>query len=129
MIFEGSDFTMLTYGFMLENCIKAHQLLSDMGYKVGLVNMRNLKPFDGDLIKSILPKTGRFITVEDHFLTGGLFSILAEFLVKNELHIPVSAIAFEEKWFRPGTLQDVLACEGLTPEKLVERIEKFIQNA
>ncbi len=129
MIFEGSDFTMLTYGFMLENCIKAHQLLSDMGYKVGLVNMRNLKPFDGDLIKSILPKTGRFITIEDHFLTGGLFSILAEFLVKNELHIPVSAIAFEEKWFRPGTLQDVLACEGLTPEKLVERIEKFIQNA
>jgi transketolase len=67
--------------------------------------------------------------VEDHFLTGGLFSILAEFLVKHDLHIPVSAIAFEEKWFIPGTLQDVLENEGLSPEKLVERIEKFIQNA
>jgi transketolase len=113
---------------MLENCIKAHQLLSDMGYKVGLVNMRNLKPFDGDLIQTILPKTGRFITVEDHFMSGGLFSILAEFLVKNELHIPVSAIAFDEKWFRPGTLKDVIENEGLSPEKLVERIEKFILN-
>jgi transketolase len=129
LIFEGADFTILTYGYMLENCIKAHQLLSDLGYKVGLVNMRNLKPFDGELIQSILPKTGRFITVEDHFLTGGLFTILAEFLVGNNLHIPVNAIAFEEKWFSPGTLHDVLANEGLSPEKLVERIEKFIQNA
>ena len=127
-IFEGSDFTILTYGFMLEECIKAHQILSDQGHRGGLVNMRNLKPLDTDLIQKLAVTTGQIITVEDHFLTGGLFSILAEFLVKNQIQIKVNSITFEDKWFTPGRLPDVLKHEGLDALSLASRIENLILN-
>jgi len=127
-LFEGKDCTILTYGFMLEESIKAHQLLSDLGYQVGLVNLRNLKPFDGDLISKLSAQTSCFITIEDHFLTGGLFSILAEYLVKNQILIPTHSIAFEDRWFKPGRLSEVLIHEGLDAKSLVEKIQNFIQK-
>jgi transketolase len=127
-IFEGKDCTILTYGFMLEESVKAHQLLSDLGYQVGLVNLRNLKPFDGDLISKLANQTSCFVTIEDHFLTGGLFSILAEYLVKNQILIPTHSIAFEDRWFKPGRLSEVLIHEGLDAKSLVEKIQNFIQK-
>ena len=113
---------------MLEESIKAHQLLSDLGFQVGLVNIRNLKPFDGDLISKLASQTSCFITIEDHFLTGGLFSILAEHLVKNQILIPTHSIAFEDRWFKPGRLAEVLVHEGLDAKSLVEKIQNFIQK-
>jgi len=57
-----------------------------------------------------------------------LFSILAEYLVKNQILIPTHSIAFEDRWFKPGRLTEVLIHEGLDAKSLVEKIQKFIQK-
>lgn len=128
VISKGKDLTILTYGFMFEQCFHAKALLEAEGLEVGLINMRSLKPLDEQAIRDLIGKTNQLITIEDHFITGGLFSIVAEFLVRAGLQIPVSPIGFDAKWFKPGRLSEVLAYEKLDPAGLVEQIKSLKLN-
>jgi len=126
VIESGDDLTIITYGFMFEASLEAQRRLKEQGLSVGLINFRSLKPFDGEAVRSLIGQTKRIISIEDHFITGGLFSILAEFLVKEGLTIPVHPIGFDSKWFKPARLSEVLAYEGLDTESLVKRITQLI---
>jgi transketolase len=128
VISKGKDLTILTYGFMFEQCFHAKALLEAEGLEVGLINMRSLKPLDEQAIRDLIGNTNQLITIEDHFITGGLFSIVAEFLVRSGLQIPVSPIGFDAKWFKPGRLKEVLAYEKLDPVGLVEQIKSLKLN-
>jgi transketolase len=58
-----------------------------------------------------------------------LYSIVAETLLKNRITADVQPIALNNHWFKPALLNDVLAFEGFTAEKIVEKIEtKFQEN-
>lgn len=122
VIAEGTDVTLLVYGFLLEETMKAKAILEAKGWSVGVVNMRCLKPVDETLILSLVKSTQRMVTIEDHFLTGGLYSIIAEILLKNKVTANVLPLAMEEKWFKPGLLSEVLEYEGFTGEKIADRI-------
>jgi transketolase len=128
VVSQGKDLTILTYGFMFEQAFHAKALLEAEGWQVGLINIRSLKPLDEQAIRDLIGNTNQLITIEDHFITGGLFSIVAEFLVKAGLQIPVAPIGFDAKWFKPGRLEEVLAYEKLDPSGLVEQIKSLKIN-
>jgi transketolase len=122
VISEGTDITILTYGMLLEQTLKAMEILKSKGLSVGLLNMRSLKPVDEQAILKAAATSKMVVTVEDHFLTGGLYSIVAEVLLKNRTTANVLPLALDEKWFKPGSLSEVLQYEGFTGEQLAERI-------
>ncbi len=124
VINEGRDVVILTYGALLKQAVEAADILRSEGKSVGVVNLRTLKPIDEELLKRICLSDVLLITLEDHFLTGGLYSILSEILVKEKLRCNVLPIALENKWFKPALLPDVLEYEGFTPEKIAGRINR-----
>lgn len=128
VISEGTDVTILTYGMLLEETLKAVEILKNKGLSVGLLNMRSLKPVDEQAILKVATTSKLLVTVEDHFLTGGLYSILAEVLLKNRKTADVLPLSLNEKWFKPGLLSEVLAYEGFTGAQIAERIEKHSSN-
>ena len=119
---EGTDVTLLTYGTLFGECLKAVALLREAGLSVGLVNMRMLKPVDTDAILTAARRSRLLATVEDHFKTGGLYSIVAETLVEHGVAAPVMPMALDERWFKPALLADVLAYEGFSAEAIAARI-------
>ncbi|XHR96762.1 hypothetical protein ACFJIV_08945 [Mucilaginibacter sp. UC70_90] len=62
------------------------------------------------------------VTLEDHFLTGGLYTIVAEVLLKYRTTANVLSMALNEKWFRPTLLPSVLEHEGFTGKQIAEKI-------
>ena len=122
VISEGADVTILTYGMLLEETLKAVEILKNKGLSVGLLNMRSLKPVDEQAILKVAANSKLLVTVEDHFLTGGLYSIVAEVFLKNRTTADVLPLALDEKWFKPGLLSEVLKYEGFTGEQIAERI-------
>lgn len=122
MIFAGHDLTLLTYGFLLPQACAAARLLRARGVSVRLLNLRTLEPLDEAAILAAVCETRMLITVEDHFMRGGLFSALAELLAKHRLACEILPIAFAKRWFKPALLSEVLAHEGLTGEKIADRI-------
>ena len=128
VISEGADVTILTYGMLLEETLKAVEILKNKGMSVGLLNMRSLKPIDEHAILKVAANSKLLVTVEDHFLTGGLYSIIAEVFLKNRTTANVLPMALDEKWFKPGLLSEVLKYEGFTGEQIAERIINYSQS-
>ena len=121
-ISEGSDITILVYGTLLRQAYEAMKTLEIQGISVRLINMRTVKPIDEDIILNAAKDSVLLVTIEDHFITGGLFSIVAELLVRNHTSCNILPIALENKWFKPGLLQDVLEYEGFTGRQIAERV-------
>lgn len=119
---DGKDITILVYGFLLEEALIAKELLEAKGKSVGLVNMRSLQPVDEDCICKLSDSTTKLVTIEDHFGTGGLFTIVSEVLTRAQKTIPIQQISMGNRWFKPGLLSEVLDYEGFSGAKLAERI-------
>ena len=119
---EGDDVTLLTYGFLLREVLGAAKILRERGLTVRVVNMRCLKPVDEAVVIESAKKSRLVCTIEDHFQTGGLFTIVAELCLKNRIAPRVLPMALAERWFRPTTLPNVLKTEGFTPEAIAERV-------
>jgi transketolase len=93
---------------------------------VRLVNLRTLQPIDEAEVLVAASTTRLLVTLEDHFLTGGLYSIVSEILVRHRLRARVRPIAFDGRWFRPGRLPDVLQHERLLGRQLAGRITQLL---
>ena len=126
IVAEGTDVTILTYGMLFEQTLVARELLQAQGKSVGLVNLRSLKPVDEAALLHVARRGSLIVTVEDHFVTGGLYSILAEVLLRHQLTARVLPLALEERWYRPGHLSAVLEHEGFTGQHIARRIAEYL---
>lgn len=122
MISDGSEITILTYGFMLREALKTQRILEEHGHSVRLLNLRTVKPIDVDAVLRAAVETQLIVTIEDHFLVGGLYSIIGELWLKHQISTAVIPFALEERWFKPALLDDVLEYEGFTGAQIAESI-------
>jgi transketolase len=121
VVSEGKDVTILVYGVLFKQAMEAKAILEAKGKSVGLINLRTLKPIDEEAILKAAANSKLLVTLEDHFITGGLFTILAEIFLKNKFMCDVLPIALNDKWFKPALMKDVLEYEGFTGEKIACR--------
>ncbi|MBS1910976.1 MAG: transketolase [Bacteroidetes bacterium] len=119
---DGNDVAIVTYGYLLGEAMAAMRELEALGVNARVVNMRTLKPVDTELILHVAEETRLVVTLEDHFRTGGLYSIVCELLIANRLAAAVFPIAFEERWFTPALIGDVLEAEGLRGPQIATRV-------
>lgn len=122
------DVTILTYGVMLRHAVLAASMLAVQGIVVQVVNLRTLKPIDEERILEASENSDLVVTLEDHFLTNGLFSIVSEILVQRRKSVDVLPIGFTT-WFRPAILPDVLENEGLNGDHIARRIKEHLQRS
>jgi transketolase len=126
---KGTSVAILVYGTLFNQAFIAKDILESRGLSVRLLNMRTLKPIDEDEILKAVDECDMIVTVEDHFLTGGLYSILCELLVRSKRTANVVPFGLKERWFKPALLEDVLNHEGFSGKQLAARIEeKFSEN-
>lgn len=128
IISEGKNVTILVYGILLKQAMEAKAILEQQGISTGIINMRCLKPVDENALLKAAADSEILVTLEDHFLTGGLYSILAEIFLKNEITKKVIPFALDNKWFKPALFNDVLEYEGFTGEKIAVRILENIST-
>lgn len=128
VISEGTDVTILVYGYLFEQALEASLRLKEQGLSVGLVNMRSLKPVDEAVIVQTALNSQLVVALEDHFATGGLYSIIAETLLKNRITGNVLSVSLDEHWFKPGLLSQVLEFEGFTAAHITTKINQSFND-
>ena len=124
VVAKGCDVTILTYGLLFEQALIACEILKDKGLSVGLVNMRCLKPVDEAAILEAA-ESQLLVTLEDHFLSGGLYTIVAEVLLKYRKTVNTLPFALKEKWFKPALLPAVIQHEGFSGVQVAEAILNY----
>lgn len=68
---DGSDITLVSWGRMTTECLKARQLLTFDGIDAGLVDLRWLNPLDLDTIASQVRTSTRVLVAHEANMTGG----------------------------------------------------------
>lgn len=122
---EGTDLTIFATGLMLQEAIKAKQLLLEKNINARVVNIHTIKPIDKELIIQCAKETGAILTSEEHNILGGLGSAVAEVLVEN-YPIPMLRHGVEDKFGKSGKPADVLSEYGLTAEGIVKKAEQLL---
>lgn len=77
---EGSDVTIISTGSTTGDALEAAELLAQAGIRAELIGMPTVYPVDAALIRQSAAKTGCVVTVEEHYVHGGLGAIVAEAL-------------------------------------------------
>jgi transketolase len=123
---DGEDVTILTYGFLFEQAYEATRLLESQGMSVRLLNLRTLKPVDEAAILQAARETDLLVTIEDHFITGGLYSLVCELLVRHQWLSRVLPLALDQRWFKPALLDEVLSHEGFSGPQIAQTISEAL---
>ncbi len=77
---EGKDLTIIANGLCVAGAVEAAEKLAAEGVDAEVINIHTIKPLDKDLVIASAKKTGRVVTVEEHFTAGGLGGAVAEAL-------------------------------------------------
>lgn len=128
LVADGRDVTLLVYGMLFKETLVAREKLVDRGLSVRLLNLRTVWPVDETAVLRAARETSLLVTIEDHFLTGGLYSIVSELLVRHQIMAPVLPLALAHRWFKPALLDDVLAYEGFTGPQIAEKVTRHVQQ-
>ena len=123
---EGDDVAILAIGNTVHPCLLAQQRLETEGIKVNLVNMRFVKPLDEGLIKKIIKKTHKIVTVEENTLLGVFGSGVKELLATDNVRI--LSIGLPDQFIEHGSSEKLRKKYGLTAEKIAERVGEFVKG-
>ncbi|OMP68476.1 alpha-ketoacid dehydrogenase subunit beta [Domibacillus epiphyticus] len=69
---EGSDLSIITYGAMVHESLKAAEALEKEGHSVEVIDLRTVQPLDIDTIIASVEKTGRAIVVQEAQKQAGI---------------------------------------------------------
>ena len=76
---EGSELTIVTYGAMVHESLKAAEELEKEGHSVEVIDLRTIMPFDIETIVASVEKTGRAMVVQEAQKQAGIAAqIVAE---------------------------------------------------
>jgi transketolase len=125
---RGDRVAVLSYGLMLTQCVQALGPLSAASIRPSLFNMRFLKPMDTAMLDLVLQTYEHTIVVEDHFATGGLYSIVRERQGELRTQSTLTGITLGDTFFKPALMDDALQHAGFTGEALAKRIAGAVRS-
>ena len=79
----GTDVCIFSYGDTFHSSLKAADLLERNGISTMVVSLASIKPLDKALIIECAKQSTEIVTVEDHQISGGLGSAVAEVLTST----------------------------------------------
>jgi pyruvate/2-oxoglutarate/acetoin dehydrogenase E1 component len=81
---EGDAMTIITYGAMVHQCLRAAQVLEeDDDLAVEVLDLRSLSPLDREAIMTSVKHTNKVLIVHEDTLTGGIGAELAAILAEE----------------------------------------------
>ena len=124
---EGSDVTIIATGLMVQESLKAVELLKAEVISARLIDMHTIKPLDRELVIKAAKETGAIVTAEEHNIIGGLGSAVCE-AICDECPIPVVRVGVQDEFGRSGEAGALLKLYGLTPENVAEKAKLAISR-
>ena len=122
---DGKDVAIIANGMMVQEALKAADLLAAEGIAARVIDMHTIKPLDEEIVKKAAEETGAIVVSEEHNIIGGLGAAVAEFCAEN-CPVPVVKHGVNDEFGRSGKAPAVLEAYGLTAEVIAEKAKKAI---
>ena len=94
---EGDDIVILAYGQPVNAAVEAAETLAREGLQATVVNARFAKPLDAERFLALAARTPRFVTVEEHVVSGGFGSAVAELLHERGARVELEMLGIPDE--------------------------------
>jgi transketolase len=120
---DGRDVALFASGMMVAAALAAARVLGEQGVSVCVVNVPVIKPLDEGTVRSAAAGARIVVTAENHLVTGGLGSAVAETIAEAGLGRPLRRIGLRDT-FAEGAADAgyLFARYGLSTQAIIETI-------
>lgn len=121
----GSDVCIIAIGMMVHEARMAAKKLEEEGISVTVIDMFTLKPIDREAIIEHSKGKKLVVTAENHSITNGLGSAVAEVLAE-ECQTKLVRVGVKERFGQVGTLEFLQEEYGLRAEDIYQAVKNNI---
>ena len=125
---EGDDLLLCALGAMVNPAMVLADTLAAKGLSCAVINARFVKPLDEALIHTWARHCRAVVTLEEGCAPGGFSGAVAESLADGGLLRPLLRCAVPDHLVHHGDPKRLLEEEGLSPERLLQRIHDFARQ-
>ena len=122
---EGQKVALVATGMMVQEALKAAEILAKEDISVTVVDMPCIKPIDEELIEKIAKAHEIIITCEEHNVYGGLGSAVSEVTSKKS-PVRMEMIGMQDTFGESGTPNELLAKYGLNADHIDEKVKECL---
>ena len=90
--------------------------------KIGLYDLRFVKPLDGDLLRKIGDNYSKIYTIEDGTMIGGVGSAVEEWMMDNGYKPNIVRLGLPDEFVEHGSQAELYGMLGLDVEGIVKRM-------
>lgn len=128
LLAPGKQVLILSEGTFADKALATRDILAKLKVSAAVMDVRSVRPLPQAQILRVLKGKKLLVTLENHGLTGGLGDLLGRALRDSGESIKHLALGFPEEVVPHGSISDIEALYGLTPEKIAERIRKKLKR-
>ncbi len=127
IISRGTDITLITAGICTEEAMRASAVLKQKGLSIEHLHVSTHKPFtDPQILEAVLKPRYGVITMENHTITGGLGSEVAEIMAENGVGKQLKRIGLKDTYAHGGSRHYLMKTYKLDSLALIQTIEDII---
>ncbi|MCE9541442.1 transketolase family protein [Candidatus Kaiserbacteria bacterium] len=112
-------------GPLVHNALLAARELEKEGIRISVTNVHTIKPLDTETIVREAGSAGALVSVEEHQISGGLGSAIAELLVQTK-PLPQEFIGVHDQFGQSGTPVELIEHYGMGVSHIVDAVKKAI---
>ncbi len=112
-------------GITLHEALSAYDELKKENIDVAVIDLYSIKPLDIETIINVAEKSdGKVITVEDHYLSGGIGETVSSSLAGEKIK---GSLLYVDKIPRSATEKELLAYEEIDSASIVKKVKEVIK--
>jgi transketolase len=101
---DGKDVAIISTGLMTARALEARSLLAKENVQAAVLHVSTLKPFDREAVLGLVGRVNRVVTAENHVVTGGLASAVADAVTDAGLSIRLKRIGIPDCFCESGSI-------------------------
>jgi transketolase len=123
----GADVLVVTSGIATEEALRARDALSNAGVSIRHLHIHTIKPFNEQALLDHIGSVSKGVVVlENHVITGGVGSLVAEIMADNGVGKPLVRLGLNDTYAHGGSRGYLMKHYGLDAGALVRGIERII---
>ena len=122
---DGKDVAIIATGLMVQEAMKAVELLKARGIEATVLDVHCIKPLDEEAVIAAAKACGCIVTAEEANILGGLGAAVAEVVCEN-CPVPVLRVGVRDEFGRSGDPLALMELYHLTAADIAEKAEAAV---
>lgn len=124
---DGSDVAIIACGPLVYEALMAANELESERIHAMVIDVHTVKPVDSDVVIYAAQKCGAIVTAEEHQVTGGLGSAVAEVQVRH-YPVPQEFVGMPDQYGESGKPKELMQKYGMSKDVIKEKVYKVLDQ-